>query len=425
MQISSYVLPQKAIYTHIDILWGLYGVHDVPRTLSQEMLDAFHSAISSANEIMLNRSQAIGDTSIISVARLPQDNIHLLKKNLLGIEEVYCEMMRQSCARHGLSLWCPDLRKSSPPYGLWNSACRVVFLDSFRQLATSEAWPQFAPNLSHLQNTVLVLRIYDHYVHYYQTRRFIMEARNPGSVLVAELKSTNYSRRRRVCLCCTVWDKYLICFSKRAAERLDFLTANRYPRRYRVLATRKATSDDEYDPQTGQWIATKKQGRSQAAEVFYRRLDQKQQRAKLLASGRRELQSHSRVFLDARPLSTLEQLPAMLPVDYYDPAFFNDLPFKQRSRCATKSAAFPSSIDDILHADERDKKPIPLDIQQATLRNYRFPEENMLEDEDDGADADDEDEGAPWLGNPSDGLGGLAEMELDEARDNFVNMVTD
>lgn len=61
--------------------------------------------------------------------------------------------------------WAPDL-DSGNPYQTYNAVYRIAFYDIFRQIAHTGVFTHMGANLAYLDDTNLVLKMYNHYVHY-------------------------------------------------------------------------------------------------------------------------------------------------------------------------------------------------------------------------------------------------------------------
>jgi hypothetical protein len=92
--------------------------------------------------------------------------------------------------------WCPDLHQT--PYALYNAACRVVALDTFKQALVSHAYAHLAPNLSYIKDMVLLVKMYDHFVHHYLYNQYKKECHAPGSVRACDEASPGYHHRNTV-----------------------------------------------------------------------------------------------------------------------------------------------------------------------------------------------------------------------------------
>ena len=119
-----------------------------------------------------------------------------IASQLRQIEEHLIDYIRSLLARFGFVSWCPDLRQT--PYALYNAACRIIALDTFKQALVSHAYAHLAPNLSYVKDMVLLVKMYDHFVHHYLYTRYQKECRVPGSVRARDETSPGYHRRNSV-----------------------------------------------------------------------------------------------------------------------------------------------------------------------------------------------------------------------------------
>ena len=99
-------------------------------------------------------------------------------------------------SRSGLNCWCPDLRQSA--YSLYNSACRIIAIDTFKQALVSHTYLALAPNTSYASNMDVLVKLYDHFVFHYMRLRYRRDGRTPGSVTLQLQASPQYQGRIRV-----------------------------------------------------------------------------------------------------------------------------------------------------------------------------------------------------------------------------------
>ncbi len=152
----------------------------------------------------------------------------------------------------------------------------------------------------------------------------------------------------------------------------------------------KTTSDDEPDADNttsnGQliyWIR-KRPERSKEANIFIRKLDQDRERAARLDPGRR-WRERLRVLPPENQKDTLfPTLPLSIPIDYYDPNFFNKLPPRLRGRIATQQVAFlPDASESFSgHPDEKlDDKAFTTKYGDTVFPRYEVPNYNNSDEE--------------------------------------------
>jgi hypothetical protein len=116
---------------------------------------------------------------------------------LRRIEEHIIKYIQACILKFGLFVWCPDLRQT--PYRLYNAACCIIVLDTFKQPLVSHAYTHLAPNQAYAKDMILLVKLYDHFVHHYQQSHYKKECRMPGSVRAANEASPQYKGRIRVC----------------------------------------------------------------------------------------------------------------------------------------------------------------------------------------------------------------------------------
>ena len=113
---------------------------------------------------------------------------------ILLVEEHILEYMQACLARFGLMLWCPDLHQT--PYALYNVACRVIALDTFKQALVSHTYAHLKLNMTYAWEMEWLIHLYDHHYMYLQYQR---DSRNPGCVTAADKASPRYRGCARVC----------------------------------------------------------------------------------------------------------------------------------------------------------------------------------------------------------------------------------
>ena len=115
---------------------------------------------------------------------------------LQQIEEHLIDYIQSLLARFGFMSWCPDL--SQTPYALYNAACRIIALHTFKQVLVSHTYAHLALNLSYVKDTVLLVKMYDHFVHHYLYTRYQKECCMPGSVRACDEASPGYHHQNSV-----------------------------------------------------------------------------------------------------------------------------------------------------------------------------------------------------------------------------------
>ncbi|KAF4615913.1 hypothetical protein D9613_006379 [Agrocybe pediades] len=384
---------QRAMQTHVRILWGLLDPKAIPQDPSPEVLSDFAEHFTSKDSLYKTRrggpnlvlpwkvkiGSAVANVSIKS--RL-LDQIRPIEENMLA-------HIQSILARFGLEIWCPDFRQS--PYALYNAALRIVAIDTFKQALISWSYAHLAPNMAYVHDMDLLIKLYDHFVHHHLYSRYKRDARRPGGVLEADLAAPVFQRRTRL-----------------AAARHKFAAENGYPPRYLRLIKTKATSDDEADPddlkiggRAVYWI-NRRPERSVEAEVFIRSLDIAREEDVRRDPSRRWKERLRLVRDEGRSKDTFfPALPPSMPIDYYAPEFFNRLQPRLRSKVSDMTIAIPPNPSTAF-----DRHP-DLKLSDAEFQNkygaevfsrYELSdlpdadEEEFADDEDDEMYADNSDE---------------------------------
>lgn len=180
------------------LLWGLIDPKHPPTTPPDDILLSFGSRFLDEASLMEARDgRPLVSPSLVRVRTLLSitDRGHVASQ-LRQIEEHILDYIQSSLARFGLVIWCPDLRQT--PYALYNSACRIIALDTFKQALVSHTYAHLAPNLSYVKDMVLLVKMYDHFVHHYLYTRYKKECRAPGSVRARDEAGPGYHRRNKV-----------------------------------------------------------------------------------------------------------------------------------------------------------------------------------------------------------------------------------
>ena len=188
---------------HIRILWGLLDAKEIPQDPPERTLRLFNSRLSGLDpetalqEIAVNGHPLI-DPSLIQIGDSARSTTSRARFSIqMRFVEEHCLQYMQSClAKFGLSRWSPDLRQS--PYSLYNAACRMVALDTFKQALVSQTYAHLKPNIKYVNDMNLLKKLYDHIVHFYLESRYRKNARKPGSVKDADETSPLYRARKRV-----------------------------------------------------------------------------------------------------------------------------------------------------------------------------------------------------------------------------------
>ncbi|KNZ54689.1 hypothetical protein VP01_2882g2 [Puccinia sorghi] len=179
--------------------------------------------------------------------------------------------------------------------------------------------------------------------------------------------------------------------------RLKFALAQRLPKRYqRIISDVNAHSDDEYNPAKGVYHIKTLKFRSENATKFFRCLD-----AAILQSDeldRKRVQRRKRVPPPRPADSIFPKPPKGLPLDFYDPDWFNNLLLQQRIDVADtrQVALLPDASQSLLG------KQVPSEKLTDKQFNLKFFDQlsapydltHEIKSYDDNEETDDEDDGS-------------------------------
>jgi hypothetical protein len=169
------------------------------------------------------------------------------------------------------------------------------------------------------------------------------------------------------------------------------------------MLTPRATSDDKQDPAGSRtedgrpvYFIKRWPERSQKAEEFIRRLDCLREDDAGWGGGR--VSERARIVPEnGQRDSIFKRLATDLPVDYFDPAFFNQLPAKRRALISTNDVVFPENLDDLFDdhnpengLDSEEFADTHPEYVSQVLASYKLVE--LGDDGMDGFIADEEDE---------------------------------
>ncbi|EGF97783.1 uncharacterized protein MELLADRAFT_118649 [Melampsora larici-populina 98AG31] len=137
---------KDALFVHIKVLWGLLKANDVPAPPDPNLLKEFYARFSSVDQV----ESVIADPR--SVDLVAQNDIVTLKalrsggkvgRGMAHLDQTYVLYIHGLLAKVGIRVWGPDLNDA--PDSLYNSACRITALSSFRQLLATGAYDYMNP----------------------------------------------------------------------------------------------------------------------------------------------------------------------------------------------------------------------------------------------------------------------------------------
>lgn len=116
-------------------------------------------------------------------------------KNFVHIEESHILYIHGYLAKLGIRCWGPNLEEGAE--SLFNSACRIAALNTFRQVGGAGGYDFMNFNHNYKDDMVRFIHAYNHYVHHVSSQKFIAEMKQPGKYKeTVEMKNASRNRAR-------------------------------------------------------------------------------------------------------------------------------------------------------------------------------------------------------------------------------------
>ncbi|VDC05617.1 unnamed protein product [Peniophora sp. CBMAI 1063] len=208
----------------------------------------------------------------------------------------------------GLASWMPDIYSNNPT-SLYNLLHERIAISTFQYMCNAFAYTLFKVNLEYASQSALLQQIYHHYVFSYM-RLSREKAENGGNLQLATVLEGIYKRRKST-----------------RKDRVRWLQEQNYnPAVIRVFKSKHTTSEDEYDAALGGYVVKAVEGPSAAMTSFATWVDG--EIAKVVKPGRGKTNrsrkmKRKRIRLPNPPAPIIVALPKNVPIDYYDPDYFN------------------------------------------------------------------------------------------------------
>ncbi|MBW0497101.1 hypothetical protein O181_036816 [Austropuccinia psidii MF-1] len=90
--------------------------------------------------------------------------------HIVNLQKFYVDYIKAMLAKLGIRAWAPDLEDA--PDSLFNEACRISALMTFRQIGATRGFQYMQSHRSYANNLGLVRSAYNHFVHYVMTEKY-------------------------------------------------------------------------------------------------------------------------------------------------------------------------------------------------------------------------------------------------------------
>ncbi|KAA1132822.1 hypothetical protein PGTUg99_020806 [Puccinia graminis f. sp. tritici] len=300
---------KDALFLHIRMLWGLFEQNSVPPRVDNGLLKEFYQRFASSQEVETtidnaHAPQLISQEDILTL-REGRSGRFKLGRGLANVDEMHILYVHAVFGKVGIRVWGPNLEESHD--SLFNSACRITALNTFRQLASSGAYQYMNIKLANLNQMSLLVSAYNHYVHYVMESRYKKELKEAGKHSKDEKKKSIQKNRERL-----------------RKSRYAYAVAKGFPKRYlRILEDTAAHSDDEFSSEHNTYIIKTLKYRSNNANIFFQRLDVEMLKADQLAgnTGRKRVRKLPKIPVP----SNFTKPPVGKPIDFYHRGWFKKL----------------------------------------------------------------------------------------------------
>ncbi|KNZ59539.1 hypothetical protein VP01_1708g1 [Puccinia sorghi] len=251
--------------------------------------------------------------------------------NFVHIDETHIRYMHGYLARIGIRCWGPNLEEG--PESLFNSACRISALNTFRQMACSGGYDFMNFNHKYVNDMARFINAYNHYVHHLSSHKFLAEIKQPGKYKeTVEAKNIARNRARVSIQISSVHFMISVTnfiFPQLRDARYKFAVANNLPERYRkIIKDTHANSDDEWDAEAKCFSIRTLPYRSYSANIFFRRLEDMMKNSKTNTNASR---MRARKLPEDVILSKIVKIPKSLPLDFYNRSWLRKLPISQQT----------------------------------------------------------------------------------------------
>ncbi|KAJ7767012.1 hypothetical protein DFH07DRAFT_769685 [Mycena maculata] len=391
-----------AFYTHLRMMWGSFHGDVVPelpaldaisafeksRYVSPDDLDVFTASLDAAY------SNIIGG-AISAVDSMRQAAYHSrarsqIAANIYEMDEHFLRVTYSAILSFGLQKWRPDVLGN---FGsAYNQVHELIAIKTFQTIAISHAYSRLSPNLVNLANHKLLSRFYRNYVYSYIYKLAKKEMKAAGSVKKGIRDTNTYKRRKET-----------------AEERTEFLRSEGY--RSRVIALSEEVechSDDEpsFDANGNPILDAAgnpvysiyaKSARNPHITEFFRVVDVARAQVKAATKKRRNI-APPRTRVPSNLESDISQrFPVGVPLDWFEPNYFNALPAALRANYTDAGIALPLAED--ISLDNNDyktlkKTPFMKRYGNKVKERYHLPSEEELAQMDksgDGTSSDEDD----------------------------------
>ncbi|KAH6890711.1 hypothetical protein BKA70DRAFT_1441916 [Coprinopsis sp. MPI-PUGE-AT-0042] len=374
---------KDAGFTHFRLLTGCPESHQIPSNPRPEALRFFKNKFSEENDVLSQREgeYLIPPSSVKVMAYKPPTTRSRNLVRVSQIEELVVQFIQRRMAKWGWYEFMPNYEEG--PESLWNMTAAIIFVDTFRQALIAGAYDFLPGNWKRFTTNVdMIMKIYHHIAHHYFYAMWRKEQRLPGIHAEEANKASEYQARLRKC-----------------RSRRVYMKANGLAHLLPMIST-AATSDEELDP-AGKFIGRrpvsyprKRPERSSEAETFFTLIYKKMDSNKGLKTNRMRT-DYIRVVPPPgeQNISRYAAFPPDMPLDYYDPEYFDNLPLELQRKVKTNTILLVPDATTCL-AKRRRAEPSPENLEELKAEVMeRYNMEGLMNSDFRGSGESDNEEG--------------------------------
>ncbi|KAF9063628.1 hypothetical protein BDP27DRAFT_1426711 [Rhodocollybia butyracea] len=336
---------KRALDLHIRILWRLFTQDDVPPPVAGTIIENFQERFKSSDDIRAHIDDLI--SAAIPPSRDAQD----------AVADCCCKR------------WAPDVLGTVE--SMYNALHEHLALSTFKVIAASFGYTFMNVDLSFLQNHGFLVKLYRSFVFGHMADKARRESKTPGRVASDNLMVNVYKRR-----------------NKTRETRVKQLRDDGFnPAVVRLAQQNEAHSDDERDPNSApdhdRYLIHEKEGRSTLVTALFRETDERYRKAFQRRTGTRVDRTR---FVPDVPIgdSKITRYPNDVPIDYFEPEYFNQMSVRERATYMQNGIALPKPEFCNTSAEISAWKNLPEDefmdkYGNAKLALYNIPTRAELE----------------------------------------------
>ncbi|MBW0564309.1 hypothetical protein O181_104024 [Austropuccinia psidii MF-1] len=326
---------KEALQTHVKLLWGLIAQHAVPLSPDPTELKEFYQQFSNTDHIEVaisHEGPPLVPVDTIKTLHEAHQKHTKIGKHVLNLSDFSIKYVRIYLSQLGICTWAPNLLE--PADSLYNEACCISALKTFRQLSVGGTYQFMNINLRYVNDFDLLAKAYDCYIHFYMEGIFCKEQKQTGKHRFDNQKKALQESSMRL-----------------RNERYKLAISQDFPKKYiRIVKPIQAHSDEEYSQEKEVYISRKLPFQSESANGHNQHCHQ--------------------IHTKNPPTTDFCKAPKGLPIDFYNVCWFNEkLPSQKRNLADVGTIAFLRDATKSLEFKDEDEK-----IGNKRLTNKRWDE---------------------------------------------------